>query len=808
MRELQRGKPGGALATAASAAAGSARAARAAALDFWASRAARALGTWAQRRVLLGLVALELITAALTCVFFTRHTQVTQLGLGFWRAGAYTVCAGFRACSACFGFYAVLRRSNSLVRFYFGLFCVNAVNGMLALVPILRLDCECSSWVQCDALATFGTSDSPLLNPFPEPDSAYLDSKRHVPYREPPADPERAEPVARAGGSAAAAPAHGGAAAQAPRPATPNGAPRGSSAAQAVSITARGRLVAKRRGDRGAGQGALDAPGGDAEAAAAVGATRAAALGGNESQPAAAPVKEAGAPGTAAGAGASPAATTAAATASVSARGAPGLLQRRAAGPGPDAAGVEAGALPLHFFNVTGEGLAWVSDRPPSCQGRGVSPGEAAALGGRWAAARRASRSDAQEELDVDQQLNTALWLCALDHTCGVVSAELYQDGSGDMRVAFCQLEEQVLPLAVRNASVRAGSRIAMSFARAADGMVDLMRTGTPDEREALLALGQGSGVRANETLVDSIYFKRNQVLVRKELDRDENSRGALYSQVFASSDAFGGMQLLNSILEGECRCGGKFDTCHVYQDELHKDRYWCSVSPALQQTCFNRGIRLLWDEVREVMWTEELCPARCACSNVGAPPPADVQGRLEEHVDKSLLWENQLNYGSVCRRWKTTDPWKWCFVGWDSACPDRVRDEPTHARRSRDGANLVVPAQYRSRLPCDQRGQLEVIHEAHHRCLDTTVAATIALLAMAVVCLPMGVILFKFLSNRCGDEFKAEAQFNVVLDSDDPDSSEEEDEPRPVPQRGSRRSTSGASRREAAGAAAGTALD
>eukprot|EP00969_Alexandrium_andersonii_P274006 12110681-Alexandrium_andersonii.AAC.1 len=57
--------------------------------------------------------------------------------------------------------------------------------------------------------------------------------------------------------------------------------------------------------------------------------------------------------------------------------------------------------------------------------------------------------------------------------------------------------------------------------------------------------------------------------------------------------------------------------------------------------------------------------------------------------------------------------------------------------------------------------------------CEDMTRIVELLMLLELLMVMPMTVIIFKFLSNRCGDEFQCEDQFAVVLSTDDDESEE-----------------------------------
>merc|ERR1712060_497162 len=83
------------------------------------------------------------------------------------------------------------------------------------------------------------------------------------------------------------------------------------------------------------------------------------------------------------------------------------------------------------------------------------------------------------------------------------------------------------------------------------------------------------------------------------------------------------------------------------------------------------------------------------------------------------------------------------------------------------------VPDQWRSRLPCSKQEQKVLRENVMMRCKDWTRVFEAMAIMVAMMYFPMGVIIFKFLSNRCGDEFAMEDQFAIYSDSDSSDDSD-----------------------------------
>jgi len=135
--------------------------------------------------------------------------------------------------------------------------------------------------------------------------------------------------------------------------------------------------------------------------------------------------------------------------------------------------------------------------------------------------------------------------------------------------------------------------------------------------------------------------------------------------------------------------------------------------------------------------------------------------------VAEGLLQGNSLNYGATCERWHDNDPNKWCYVGYDTMCPDRTKRTETWGYQ--DGrADPEQRIQYKSYVACSKEEQEGLVPSSQTRCKNVSVVLDLLLIFSVILYLPKVVILFKFLSNHCGDEFDAEKQFAVIFSSDE----------------------------------------
>merc|ERR1740123_217427 len=134
------------------------------------------------------------------------------------------------------------------------------------------------------------------------------------------------------------------------------------------------------------------------------------------------------------------------------------------------------------------------------------------------------------------------------------------------------------------------------------------------------------------------------------------------------------------------------------------------------------------------------------------------------------------MNYGSACRKWHSDDEWPWCFVGFDTICPDRhgARKSRYSTELPKDVLNMTW--QWRSQLPCEQDTQKEYVGHAASLCENVNVAMCIGLFLFFLFSLPMYVATFQFIGNRCNDFTETEEQFDVAWSDSSSSSSSEGD--------------------------------
>lgn len=222
-------------------------------------------------------------------------------------------------------------------------------------------------------------------------------------------------------------------------------------------------------------------------------------------------------------------------------------------------------------------------------------------------------------------------------------------------------------------------------------------------------------------------------------------------------------MLLVNKLAREECRCDDGEDSCKVYQNPAEGGfRYWCWIAEAERKICEQAGIELFYDDKQDRLWSHELCENYCHCSNIGMLPDGK-----DNTVNKSWLSKNQMNYGSHCQTWNSGDQRPWCYVGFDSPCVDRVKKNK-YWPNSLSNAHASIPMQFQSQLPCDKDSQIDHILEAGKLCEDMSLLAEALFIIIIPVYLVHIVVIFKFISNRCGDSFQGAEQYAVILSTDD----------------------------------------
>jgi len=270
-------------------------------------------------------------------------------------------------------------------------------------------------------------------------------------------------------------------------------------------------------------------------------------------------------------------------------------------------------------------------------------------------------------------------------------------------------------------------------------------------------------------------YFWKNPIAIRDDLEATNTDVSKFYHEALKKLSWQDGMKKIQAVAEERCMCedpkkqDSRHTSCRTYQDVYGVDRHWCWVRHDRQanvyKACEEIGYKLFYDETRKKIWTEDICKKQaCKCSGIGMRPV----GKQQDH-NTSLLEGNTLNFGGTCRKWRQHDQTEWCYAGFDSTCSDRKKTAEQWVGKNGEKQWM----QYEAELPCDKENQEDLVEAARSLCLNITIPTETLFFISVLLYIPMIVIIFKFLSNRCGDECDLDDQFAVVLTSDD----ESEDE-------------------------------
>lgn len=232
--------------------------------------------------------------------------------------------------------------------------------------------------------------------------------------------------------------------------------------------------------------------------------------------------------------------------------------------------------------------------------------------------------------------------------------------------------------------------------------------------------------------------------------------------------------ELIESLTKNSCICDGKpftqrhGDSCNTFLDGLEY-RSWCWINKDSLDFCKEINVNVKKDPLSGRYWTYDICFAQgCKCSTV------DIENR-----------------GRDCREWNNGEP-EWCYVGYDSTCPDRTHAE-TESREVSAITSILEISQFASRIPCEQHvrrsSATSLLDAAMGRCSTICSIIIVLLLALMLLKVPLLIIMGKFLQNRCGEHFEAEAQFTVEFSSDEESDTEPDAATRRTMKRKTRRS-------------------
>jgi len=277
----------------------------------------------------------------------------------------------------------------------------------------------------------------------------------------------------------------------------------------------------------------------------------------------------------------------------------------------------------------------------------------------------------------------------------------------------------------------------------------------------------------------DILIFQKNrkQVIKFEQERKGVDRRGsALMKRVLPLPMKKAHEQLADHFLDS-CRCSspqpnGK-EGCQVYYNNNSNPVHWCEVAPLSLTACRQIGMKLFYSAETGGYWTVDLCErSSCACSNIGTPPTSmgnadmELMASLTPAGARDTDGVNPLLYGTDCHKWNKADTQPWCYVGYDSICPDREKISgniliPAHRRAPTIPGSV---SQYKSTFACVSQVQNEAILTKKDRC-QVYVALPVTLLGLLTIAsLMMIVVVYKFLIRRCGDHFAVEQQFEAYF--------------------------------------------
>lgn len=415
----------------------------------------------------------------------------------------------------------------------------------------------------------------------------------------------------------------------------------------------------------------------------------------------------------------------------------------------------------LSYYNISHPTIHWESEKTPTCKAiislEGAD-GQVIAFNVAGALAKLAAGTVKLEQLSVlyDQEtsedkaltdIGQHIWRCGTEDSCGVVEVRIHYDEKNHKTLAeVCNLEHQAVP------SIAEAQRNPNSKQWAKGKEFETWKEVT-QALEAVIKDDVAPQVGKDE-LLDTVVMDNFHMFFQKDPVRA--SAGYLLTQrLFNRQEmtADEGTKLMVDVFNQECVCERQ-SGCQAYYDSSHQPRHWCYVNQATVRYCYAQGIKVYRAKDSLKWFSEEICQnAGCKCMGVGAVPGVHEEAREQE------LDENKLNYGSSCKAWNTDDPEKWCNVGFDSTCNDRFLPEAMD--------NKVAVNLYRSAMPCDLKQKLAVGSKAKETCTIIRVLSLLMLVMLNALGVPMTMIIFTFVKNRCGDEFEADTQFEVKFSSD-----------------------------------------
>lgn len=222
-------------------------------------------------------------------------------------------------------------------------------------------------------------------------------------------------------------------------------------------------------------------------------------------------------------------------------------------------------------------------------------------------------------------------------------------------------------------------------------------------------------------------------------------------------------LEHLERIYKKSCKCDKEdSQNCRTYQDSEGVQRFWCYMTDDDATNCVPRpGQPLKIYKEASIggrWWSEDLCSTTCArCSGLGMPPQSDAKAIIGPD-------QHKLEYGSRCAVWQEGTSDQWCFVGFDSSCPDRQQFQ----ENPRDGWSTSLPLQFRSFLPCNS--EKPAANQAVEACKLASMVLSGFILVQLFMYVCTSIVIYKFLFAQCGDDYGCQQVFKPCFSSDSDD--------------------------------------
>lgn len=230
-------------------------------------------------------------------------------------------------------------------------------------------------------------------------------------------------------------------------------------------------------------------------------------------------------------------------------------------------------------------------------------------------------------------------------------------------------------------------------------------------------------------------------------------------------------------LLKSSCTCAGALSntgvsgrkSCRFYKEGGSEDhiKAWCHVREESKSQCVSANLELYEDDSGS-SFSKEFCSdshpgVGCECSHIGMI--WKPSGKFED-VREDLL-SDKMSLGSRCELWTRSDEKNWCFVGFDTICSDR--QEYTLTKQDIENTGVTIDkiqhvSQFWSSIPCYKEALLT--SKKWCRFWRNIFRVVTGLLVFGPW--PMGVVIYLWLLNRCGDLFILKEQFKVEFSSSD----------------------------------------